>query len=157
MLSNPLLTYDIKTYLTSGWIEYRPELKSPLSNRVFSPKVNGHKSPWGQPIRFLEHVTATVSLKYTDNRGKVELTLVSHFWLPLSYVKTFHRTLLKVRFKLDLFRVQFRQVLLYFIKIYLTSGWMIYRPELKSPWQDRNYIGITKWYDKSFVIPKTLW
>jgi hypothetical protein len=31
----------------------------------------------GQPIRFLEHVTATVSLKYTDTRGKVELTLVS--------------------------------------------------------------------------------
>jgi hypothetical protein len=31
----------------------------------------------GQPIRFLEHVTATVSMNYTDVRGKIEITLVS--------------------------------------------------------------------------------
>jgi subtilisin-like proprotein convertase family protein len=53
---------------------YRPELKSPLSNNGESA-INIPRR--GQPIRFLEHVTATVSMNYTDFRGKIEITLVS--------------------------------------------------------------------------------
>jgi subtilisin-like proprotein convertase family protein len=31
----------------------------------------------GQPIRFLEHVTATVALNYTERRGLIEINLIS--------------------------------------------------------------------------------